>query len=536
MAKVLIYRGDTLEHDFDPGERDWRIGRGTGNDIVLADPSKSVSRFHAELRFEQGQWHLIDLNSQNGTWVDGQRIQRQVLTPGASVLFGEYRLVFEAPQPAVEAAAAPADAEDPSTAKLPHADPLEKMDTLIGGAAASTPAASAPAAPPAAARPAAPARPAPAARATAATRPARRPRGDGGGGIVLWLVQRKALTFAMFLFICMFIIFLGRVLRPSPAAPRRPAQAQQGTTTPAQDSNQAAIATHLKAGRAQMDAGRCDVAIRDHFERILLIDSTNSEATELKARCEQILATLQSQGATPPGTTTPGSATSGPGATSTAPSGTTAGPGASTGATSGTTGTTGTATGTTASTGTTTGTTTPGGTTSSSSRGSRTRATDATRAANISANRYATARAALAKGDFAGVRAAATAILQQSPGDAQAQALLDQAKVGLHEVATREVEAAKRAESEGEWEEAVRRYERARDAEPTLAGVANALTNAREKRRQAGEDAYNKARQYHSLGRVPEAIAWYERAVKWLPADDARRQTAETRLAELKKQ
>ena len=80
--KLHIYRRDTLERTLDLTGHDLRIGRGAENDVVLEDADKTVSRFHAELRFENDEWILIDLNSQNGSWIDGERIQRASLAPG----------------------------------------------------------------------------------------------------------------------------------------------------------------------------------------------------------------------------------------------------------------------------------------------------------------------------------------------------------------------------------------------------------------------------------------------------------------------
>ncbi len=95
MPKVIIWRDGAIESEFDPGHRDWRIGRSETNDVTLLDPRKSVSRFHAELREENGRWVFIDLNSQNGSWRDGQRVNRLVLEHGHEVLFGDYKLSFE---------------------------------------------------------------------------------------------------------------------------------------------------------------------------------------------------------------------------------------------------------------------------------------------------------------------------------------------------------------------------------------------------------------------------------------------------------
>ena len=54
-------------------DRDLRVGRGEQNDVVLPDSDKAVSRFHAELRYENGVYILVDANSPNGIWVNGLR-------------------------------------------------------------------------------------------------------------------------------------------------------------------------------------------------------------------------------------------------------------------------------------------------------------------------------------------------------------------------------------------------------------------------------------------------------------------------------
>ena len=47
---------------------------GRESDCHLAIPSPSVSRRHAQLRSQDGQWSIEDLRTRNGTWVNGQRI------------------------------------------------------------------------------------------------------------------------------------------------------------------------------------------------------------------------------------------------------------------------------------------------------------------------------------------------------------------------------------------------------------------------------------------------------------------------------
>jgi hypothetical protein len=64
-----------------PDNRVTTIGRASRNTIRVA--SSSVSRFHCEVVFVNGQWELNDLNSRQGTLVNGQRVQdRAVLAPG----------------------------------------------------------------------------------------------------------------------------------------------------------------------------------------------------------------------------------------------------------------------------------------------------------------------------------------------------------------------------------------------------------------------------------------------------------------------
>ncbi|HEY6278831.1 MAG TPA: FHA domain-containing protein [Streptosporangiaceae bacterium] len=63
-----------------------RIGRAQDNDIVIAD--LGVSRHHAELRKVGDRYQIVDLNSHNGTFVNGQRITTAPLTDGDIVGIG----------------------------------------------------------------------------------------------------------------------------------------------------------------------------------------------------------------------------------------------------------------------------------------------------------------------------------------------------------------------------------------------------------------------------------------------------------------
>jgi FHA domain-containing protein len=68
-----------------------RIGRGPGNDIVVAE--LGVSKQHAELRrTPAGRYSITDLGSHGGTYVNGIRVSRQELNEGDIIAVG--RAVF----------------------------------------------------------------------------------------------------------------------------------------------------------------------------------------------------------------------------------------------------------------------------------------------------------------------------------------------------------------------------------------------------------------------------------------------------------
>lgn len=60
-----------------------RIGRAPDNDVVFdANIDLDSSKNHCELVLERGVWYVTDLASRNGTFVNGNRVQRQPLNPG----------------------------------------------------------------------------------------------------------------------------------------------------------------------------------------------------------------------------------------------------------------------------------------------------------------------------------------------------------------------------------------------------------------------------------------------------------------------
>ncbi len=70
------------------------IGRHADNTVVL--DSQRASRHHARIEQTAGGFVLLDLGSDNGTWVGGQRVTRRKLEDGDTIHIGGIRLLFKA--------------------------------------------------------------------------------------------------------------------------------------------------------------------------------------------------------------------------------------------------------------------------------------------------------------------------------------------------------------------------------------------------------------------------------------------------------
>jgi hypothetical protein len=73
-------------------ERRVVLGRSKECDVQVSDAN--VSRRHAELRQEGSSWWIVDLDSTNGTEVNGKRVPRAKLADGDKITLGSTDLVF----------------------------------------------------------------------------------------------------------------------------------------------------------------------------------------------------------------------------------------------------------------------------------------------------------------------------------------------------------------------------------------------------------------------------------------------------------
>ena len=69
-----------------------RLGRQLDNDLVFNEVF--VSRYHAEIRFEDGKYVLYDNGSTSGTSVNSQKIDRCVLNSGDLISLASIQIMF----------------------------------------------------------------------------------------------------------------------------------------------------------------------------------------------------------------------------------------------------------------------------------------------------------------------------------------------------------------------------------------------------------------------------------------------------------
>ena len=89
LVRLIAEGGQYNGRVFDlPALNELTVGRGVGNELVLDDPS--MSRKHSKIkRMGGGRIEIEDLNSANGTYINGRKISTAQAGPGDTVRFGE---------------------------------------------------------------------------------------------------------------------------------------------------------------------------------------------------------------------------------------------------------------------------------------------------------------------------------------------------------------------------------------------------------------------------------------------------------------
>lgn len=73
------------------------IGRHSSNRLVLDD--QAASRAHAVIEYSRGAYYVRDLNSSNGTFLNGRKITQEPLKPGDRIAIGAVRITIVGTEP-----------------------------------------------------------------------------------------------------------------------------------------------------------------------------------------------------------------------------------------------------------------------------------------------------------------------------------------------------------------------------------------------------------------------------------------------------
>lgn len=140
MAEIIFTAGAFSGRRFELPDSGLVIGKKSDADLILQDPS--ISGQHAKVTCLDGIWRIRDLQSTNGTSVNGREIEVVELKDGDQISIGDTVFVFRMHPPAEDVAEAGA----PAAAEAPPAPEPAAPEQPVRVAAAPRPPAPAPAA------------------------------------------------------------------------------------------------------------------------------------------------------------------------------------------------------------------------------------------------------------------------------------------------------------------------------------------------------------------------------------------------------
>ena len=122
-SHLLIQAGPDKGRTFEvPPGGVLRLGRASGNDIALADPI--LSRHHCRLDHDtEGRLRVTDLDSANGTLVNGKAVSTMLLKTGDQILIGDTLIVVSPGAPAAQLPDSTKAMPTPGTSPTPAPEP-----------------------------------------------------------------------------------------------------------------------------------------------------------------------------------------------------------------------------------------------------------------------------------------------------------------------------------------------------------------------------------------------------------------------------
>ncbi|MBI2922729.1 MAG: FHA domain-containing protein [Planctomycetes bacterium] len=171
MAFLIIESGPEAGRRVDLGGA-LVIGRQSRSGLTIQDPK--ASREHTRLEPAAGAWAVVDLESRNGTMLNGRKIQREFLAAGDRITIGQTVLRFELADATPSATTRPMPEPGVAGAARPATTPILRTSPVAP-----------PPPPPAVPIPPPPARPAPVAEADKAPKLRYQDKGQGVGVVTV---------------------------------------------------------------------------------------------------------------------------------------------------------------------------------------------------------------------------------------------------------------------------------------------------------------------------------------------------------------
>ncbi|HMZ50685.1 MAG TPA: FHA domain-containing protein [Candidatus Sumerlaeota bacterium] len=134
MPEIIVKLGERIIHRYFFDKESLTVGRARDNDIVIEN--LSVSRNHAKIKREGDIFTLTDMNSANGTLVNGVRVTKANIVHNDQLTVGKHTLVFlnaEAPS-AISLGGKEPEGTSPSSSPTASVPSLSgpKLSGLIG--------------------------------------------------------------------------------------------------------------------------------------------------------------------------------------------------------------------------------------------------------------------------------------------------------------------------------------------------------------------------------------------------------------------
>ena len=118
-ARLVALAGPLCGEAFPIDGSEWVVGRDPANRLSI--PDRLMSRRHCTVMFANGRYHLRDLGSSNGTFVNGIPVGERVLEHGDRIRAGDSVLMFLTTEPAPAPVLSGPDTVDDRTTRVGEA-------------------------------------------------------------------------------------------------------------------------------------------------------------------------------------------------------------------------------------------------------------------------------------------------------------------------------------------------------------------------------------------------------------------------------